>query len=315
MPISVMYAKKYLIEEVIMDDKKIKVWGYEESENKLNEYLTSDSKGDLDLSKWLPAIKRIRKHGVRTGEVIVIMAATKLGKTIFLQNLLWQMEEPFLLFETELPSNLTMFRFLQIALKRTDDQLEQDYQDGQPVPELIAGKFKKNVHCVYDYIDVDDVIPIVKEWETVNKRKLKILAFDHLGLIKGKGNSKYERTSYVVDRLKDIAKQTDTVVIIISQIHRPPDVKLFDYRPQLNSAKDSGNIENAADLALGLYYPKDQEKVNQKSNLHIEILANRDGIWIDEVIECYFFKDHGKETLRIIPIEKYNKELFGENLL
>ena len=111
----------------------------------------------------------------------------------------------------------------------------------------------KDCRIVFDRVNVDDILPRLQSYELDNNTKVKIIGIDYLGLIKGKGKSRYEMTSDIINTIKEIAKKTQTVVFLLCQIHRPENSDPLSFRPILSSGKDTGDIENAGDYVLSLY--------------------------------------------------------------
>jgi replicative DNA helicase len=84
---------------------------------------------------------------------------------------------------------------------------------------------------------------------------LKLLVVDHLAIIKPSdryhGNRVHEVTEFT-GALKAGAKELDMVVLLLAQLNRANE-SLDDKRPTLSSFRDSGSIEQDADIVLGLY--------------------------------------------------------------
>ena len=70
------------------------------------------------------------------------------------------------------------------------------------------------------------------------KERPRLVLVDYIGLVHGAGKSRYERVSSVAEDLKVIAKVTQTIIIIASQVGRDEDPEI-----RLSSGKDSGSLE------------------------------------------------------------------------
>ena len=84
------------------------------------------------------------------------------------------------------------------------------------------------------------------------RHKLGLIVVDYLTLIRGDGDKTTDRVGDVAQRLKVLAKELDCVVIALSQMSRECE-KRPDKRGQLSDLRDSGEIEQAADVVIFLY--------------------------------------------------------------
>jgi replicative DNA helicase len=111
--------------------------------------------------------------------------------------------------------------------------------------------------------------------------KLKFAAIDYTGLIRGSGS--YENRNLEVGdiarQLKEMAGELDIPVLLLSQLNRGPEARP-DKRPVLADLRDSGELENHADLVAFLhrpgYYKRDDETLRLKAELIIAKQRNGD---------------------------------------
>lgn len=91
----------------------------------------------------------------------------------------------------------------------------------------------------------------------VDKFKTKIVFIDHLGKIKSEGKtwSKNEEVSQITNSLKDIANELGIVIVALSQLSRAVEQRQ-DKRPQLSDLRDSGSIEQDADIVMFCFRPE-----------------------------------------------------------
>jgi len=95
---------------------------------------------------------------------------------------------------------------------------------------------------------------------------------DHLRLLKDKDQwrSEVKRQGHITQRLKDIAKEFNCHMMVLAQLNRGVESR-NDKSPTLSDLRDSGEIEENADLVLGLhrpdYYDKEDNPVISSTEL------------------------------------------------
>jgi replicative DNA helicase len=104
-----------------------------------------------------------------------------------------------------------------------------------------------------------------------------VLMVDYLTLLEGDGDNRTAQVGYVSRGLKSIARELKVPVLVAAQLNREVE-KRQDKRPQLADLRDSGEIEQDADLVWGLYrddmYNENTERPNQTDVL---LLKHRNG--------------------------------------
>lgn len=222
--------------------------------------------GGFELSKWLPAFKsEIRP--IYPGELVSIIGDTGTGKTAILQgiSLAARGYGDVLMFQLELPGTLCFERYAAMLGGCTQQEVFEAYERGE---KLAIGKGDHVYVCDRPSLSIDEMRAIIAS-EREKGQVYDVVMVDYLGLIKGQG-SRYERTSDNAENLKNFAREIDAIVVDLCQIHRKGDDYVYDIG--IHDAKDSGSIESASDVLLGVY-PDEQggDKVN------IKILKNRKG--------------------------------------
>jgi hypothetical protein len=228
------------------------IYSMAEAEKAYKKLVDRGDEGALRLEKWLPSLKWYRR--LIPGELMVIIADTGGAKTAALQNIA-RVARPLtvLMFELELPIELMFERQAAIDRNYLGCEIEKAYRLG----DNVDGKGINHIWiCPQAKMNLETLEKMIVNSELVIGQKPDIVMLDYIQLMSGAG-SRYERISDVADGLKTLAKSTNTIMIIASQIHRPENGSVA--KPGLHSAKDSGNIENAAGLVLGLSWPENEE--------------------------------------------------------
>lgn len=110
------------------------------------------------------------------------------------------------------------------------------------------------------------------------KHKIGLLVVDYLQLLTGsKNNRNYNRTTEVSEisaALKALAKELEIPVLALSQLSRQVETRGEDKRPQLSDLRDSGSIEQDADVVMFVYreayYLAKREPKKENAASHIE---------------------------------------------
>lgn len=126
--------------------------------------------------------------------------------------------------------------------------------------------------------DLTGIVSRLAEW----KRKYNI-AFgivDHAQIVEVKADSRREKLGEISRRLKQAAKRLDMPILLLSQLNR--DVAKEKRRPRLDDLKESGDLEQDADIALFLHSDNDDA---QQIPIELGLLKNRGGKkgWIPPV--------------------------------
>lgn len=217
----------------------------------------------LNLNRWLPTFG-CHARAMVPGELVVIMADTGVGKTAILQNIAYWSKLPTLMFELELPGSLMFERFVQLEAKLPGDEVSVLYRRGTPP----AWKMDHVYVCSESKMNPAEMERIINLSELKMGIRPAVVMVDYVGLLNAPGSSRYERVSHAAEQMKVLAKSTDTVFIVASQVKRGDESD----EVSLHDAKDSGSVENSAGLVLGAW--REGEK---GETLKIKILKNTKG--------------------------------------
>ena len=119
------------------------------------------------------------------------------------------------------------------------------------------------------------------------QHKIEMIIIDYLQLMSGAGEKKAgnreQEISMISRSLKSIAKELDVPIIALSQLSRAVETRGGEKRPQLSDLRESGSIEQDADMVLFLYRPEyygfdqDVEGISTKGVAEILISKHRNG--------------------------------------
>ena len=120
-------------------------------------------------------------------------------------------------------------------------------------------------------IFIDDTPGIgVMEMRTKARRlqlehDLGLIVVDYLQLVRGRNlESRVQEVSEISQSLKNLARELKIPVLAISQLSRAVEQRGGEKRPQLSDLRDSGSIEQDADIVMFLYRPNEEDRENYK---------------------------------------------------
>lgn len=121
----------------------------------------------------------------------------------------------------------------------------------------------------------------------INDETPDIIFIDYLQLLSGEGSSRYEKISNISQGIKNLALEYNIAIVSLAQFNR--ESMKGSVKPNLHELKDSGSIEQDANIVLGIW-GKDDEEINGERDIFLSILKNRNGELKD--IPCVFEKKY-----------------------
>ncbi|SCI29446.1 MULTISPECIES: replicative DNA helicase [unclassified Romboutsia] len=252
--------------------------------------VTGITTGFKDLNKKI--------NGLQRTDLILIAARPAMGKTAFslnlVQNAALKGDASVAVFSLEMSKDQLVQRMLaaqsHVELKKIKTGT-LDENDWPRIIDAMAVLSNANIH-------IDDT-PGIKISELRSKcRKLKIekgldlILIDYLQLMEGEGNneSRQQEIAKISRSLKIIAKELNCPVVALSQLSRAPEQRA-DHRPMLSDLRESGSIEQDADIVMFLYRDEYYHPDSESKNIgEVLIAKNRHGetgsvelVWLGEV--------------------------------
>lgn len=193
--------------------------------------------------------------GLNKSDLILLAARPGMGKTSFALNIAKHVSEKLktAVFSLEMSKEQLASRLLSMEGKIPGNKLRRGHLDPEEWVKLTEASESFSDSKLY----IDDTAGI-----TVNEMKAKIrrlggvslVVIDYLQLISStkKINNRVQEISEITRQLKIMAKELDIPVICLSQLSRASEQRT-DHRPLLSDLRDSGSIEQDADIVIMLY--------------------------------------------------------------
>jgi replicative DNA helicase len=128
------------------------------------------------------------------------------------------------------------------------------------------------------YIDDTAGISVMEMRSKCRRIKIEhgidMIVIDYLQLMTGSGESRQQEVSEISRSIKALAKEMQCPVIALSQLSRAPEQRT-DHRPMLSDLRESGSIEQDADLVMFLYRDEYYNKESEEKNVAECIIAKQ----------------------------------------
>ena len=224
--------------------------------------------------------------GFRKSDLIVIAGRPSMGKTALAlsiaRNAALESKVPTAIFSLEMSSD-------QLAQRLLSSEARIDGQKAR-TGRLQTARWKDVVIASGKLADaplfIDDTAALSILDLRSRARRLKreenigLLVVDYLQLMQGprRSENRQQEISYITQSLKALAKELDIPIIALSQLSRAVESRT-NKRPVLSDLRESGAIEQDADLVIFLYRPfvYDDKKVEEKGLAYLIVAKQRSG--------------------------------------
>jgi replicative DNA helicase len=221
--------------------------------------------------------------GLQRSDLAIIAARPSMGKTAFAMNIAENAaiedQQVVGVFSLEMSREALLLRLL-CSQARVDAHKMRTGSLWQDDTKKLVRAMEQLAHAP---IYIDDTPGIsLSEMRAKSRRlkqsagKLDLIIVDYLQLMSGGGKRFENRTQEVsaISRgLKALAKELSVPVIALSQLSRAPESRGGDHRPQLSDLRESGSIEQDADLVMFIFreevYKQDDPDVQGKAEIII----------------------------------------------
>lgn len=239
--------------------------------------LTGISSGFRDIDEMT--------SGLQPADLIIVAGRPSMGKTSFMMNIAESAaisgESPVLVFSMEMPSDSLVLRMLS-SLGRIDQTKIRTGQLGDDDwPRLTSAVTLLNDKPLF----IDDT-PALSPTEIRSRArrvarehgKLGMILLDYIQLMQVSGTTENRagEISEISRSLKSIAKEFDCPVIAGSQLNRSLEQRP-DKRPVMSDLRESGAIEQDADVIIAIYRDEVYHEDAEKGIAEIIILKQRNG--------------------------------------
>jgi replicative DNA helicase len=256
--------------------------------------------------------------GFQKSDFVVIAGRPSMGKTSFAMNIAENVavhlkpadRQAIAVFSLEM-SKESLVQRLMCALARVDiHKIRRGYASNEEYKKLQNAAAQ--LHEAPIYIDDTAAMSILemraKARRLVSEVPLGMIVIDYLQLIRGPESSenRQQEISAISRSLKALAKELQVPVIALSQLSRAVETRGGTKRPVLSDLRESGAIEQDADVVLFVYRPEVYETDPEKKDGKAEIIIAKQRNGPTGSIDLAFLSECTRfESLRSVPEPKF----------
>src|SRR5580700_1793257 len=220
-----------------------------------------------------------KTSGLHAGDLFILAARPSMGKTALALNIAHHVattaKSTVAIFSLEMSKESLLTRML-CATARVDSQ---KFRAGY----LSADERRKLQKAASSLVEaplyIDDTAGVHLMDIHAKLRRLKaeqglgLVIVDYLQLMTGRGRfeNRNQEISGISRGMKMLAKELNVPMIVLSQLNRAPETRVGDHRPQLSDLRESGSIEQDADLVAFIFreevYKPADESLHGKAEL------------------------------------------------
>jgi replicative DNA helicase len=252
--------------------------------------------------------------GFQNSDLIIVAGRPGMGKTSFALNIAQHLaikeKIPVGVFSLEMAADQLVLRLLCSEARVDSNSLRTGYLKSNEYAELalVAG------YLAEAPIYIDDSAALSTMELRAKARRLKaeanvgMILVDYMQLVhvKERVENRQQQISLISRSLKALAKELEVPVVALSQLSRAVESRGGDKRPMLSDLRESGSIEQDADVVLFLYRPEIYEGEDSENAGTAELIIGKQRNGPTGTIKLAFMKEFTRfEPLSPIPDEEF----------
>ncbi len=271
--------------------------------------VTGLSSGFIDLDKYTA--------GFHPGDLVIVAGRPSMGKTSFALNMAQHMSlaehKPVAIFSLEMSKELLVQRLLCSEAQVDAQKVRRGFTSAKDIERLTNAAGLLSEAPVF----IDDTPSISTLDMRARARRLKaeydisVVMVDYLQLARAseRSENRQQEISSISRGMKALAKELNIPVIALSQLSRAVESRGGDKRPMLSDLRESGAIEQDADLVLFLYRPEFYDPDDMEKAGKAECIIGKQRNGPTGRIELIFEKQYTRfRSLAAVEMEETNVE-------
>ncbi len=240
--------------------------------------------------------------GLQPGSLNVLAARPSMGKTAFalsiVQNIAIRQNKTVAVFSLEMPATQLVLRMLCSEARVDMNRVRQGALNERDFERLVAAADRLHQAPIF----IDDVPDLnVIELRSRSRRlmaehDLQLIVIDYLQLMSGQpgrgggGDNRQQEIANISRGLKALARELNIPVMVLSQLSRQVESRP-NHRPMLSDLRESGAIEQDADLVAFIYRDDYYNKESEKQGI-AEIIVGKQRNGPIGTVELQFHSQH-----------------------
>jgi replicative DNA helicase len=226
--------------------------------------------------------------GMHAGELIILAARPSMGKTAFAlniaQHVATKLNKAVAVFSLEMSRESLLTRMLCASARVDSQKFRSGYLNSEERQRLqvAASQLVRSPLYIDDSAGANlmDIHAKLRRLQAERKQELGLVVVDYLQLMSGRGRfeNRNQEISTISRGMKLLAKELNVPMLVLSQLSRATETRQGDHRPQLSDLRESGSIEQDADVVAFIFreevYKRDREDLRGLAELLVSKQRN-----------------------------------------
>ncbi len=252
--------------------------------------------------------------GFQNSELVIVAGRPGMGKTSFALNLAQHLaikeKIPVGVFSLEMAADQLVMRMMCSEARVDSNKLRTGYLKSNEYAELalVAGYLAEAPIYIDDSAAISTMEIRAKARRLKAEANIGMILVDYLQLVnvKERMENRQQQISLISRMLKALAKELEIPVVALSQLSRAVESRGGDKRPMLSDLRESGSIEQDADVVLFLYRPEVYEGEDSEKAGTAELIIGKQRNGPTGTINLAFLKEYTRfEPLSPIADEEF----------
>ncbi len=272
------------------------------------ESVTGLSTGFIDLDKYTA--------GFHPSDLVIVAGRPSMGKTSFALNIAQHVglseKRPVAIFSLEMSRELLVQRLLCSEAQVDAQKVRRGFTSAKDIERLTnaAGLLSEAPIFIDDTPAITTLDMRARARRLRSEHDIAILIIDYMQLARSseRSENRQQEISSISRSMKALAKELSIPVVALSQLSRAVESRGGDRRPMLSDLRESGAIEQDADLVLFLYRPEFYDPGNPEKEGRAELIIGKQRNGPTGTLELTFEKQYTR--FRSIASVETGEEVF-----
>ncbi len=244
-----------------------------------------------------------KTSGLHGGELIIIAARPAMGKTAFALNIAQHVAagknpKPVALFSLEMSQESLLTRLICSSARVDQQKFRAGFLNADERNRLSLAANQLAAAPLYiDDTPSTNLMDIHAKLRRIKaEHGLGLVVIDYLQLMTGRGRfeNRVQEVSSLSRGMKLLSKELNVPIIALSQLSRAPDMREGDHRPQLSDLRESGSIEQDADLVGFIFREEVYKPDRQDLRGQAELIVAKQRNGPTGIVKLMFIKEWTK---------------------